>query len=372
MKRFVRFLAAICLLSGSVTAQQITYTRLLNNGNLQIRQMRPDGTGDTLVQFGFNRVGFPTWSRDGSRLAVTAFRKNRVTNRTWNVFERRPGTGNVNQLTNLRDILDPKSNSASYTFPWHKAYSPNNRFMAIFSLTQTGGPGDGGGGGVVEVPVLEIYSLRTNANPILVHVDKTQNGRHHGGEGVDWSPARNLLAAPLESSSPNLSSSGFGQTTSIFLVPPALASVQNGNARRITFPRADADIVSGVMWTEHDYQPKFSPNGSRMAYVRSFQAHALLTSLFPNPNIQSLRVLNMNTGADVEIRRFPQGTYITTLDWSPNADRIVFDLALQASNSIVGPLQQGDPRTNQIYVVNSNGTNLRQLRGNRNGTPSWR
>lgn len=368
MKRIVRILAAACLFSGSAGAQQITYTRLLNNGNLQIRQMRPDGTGDTVVQFGFNQVGFPTWSRDGTRLAVTAFRKNRVTNRTWNVFERRPGTGNVNQLTSFRDILDPTTNSASYTFPWYKAYSPNNRFMAIFALTQSGG----GGGGVAEVPVLEIHSLRTTANPILVHVDKTQNGRHHGGEGVDWSPARNLLAAPLESSSPNLSGSGAGQTTSIFLIPPALAAVQNGNARRITFPRADADIVSGVMWTEHDYQPKFSPNGNRMAYVRSFQSHALLSSLFPNPNIQSLRVLNMNTGADVEIRRFPQGTYITTLDWSPNGDRIVFDLALQASNQVVGPLQQGDPRTNQIYVINSDGTRLRQLRGNRNGTPSWR
>ena len=369
LPKSVAFFCGTCLFfAGFTRAQQITYTRLLNNGNIQIRQMQSNGTGDREVDFGLSRATMPTWSRDGSRLSVTAFRRNRVTNRTWNVYERRPGDGRVRQLTNLRDIIDPNQNSASYTFPWYKAYSPNNRFMAIFSLTQSGG----GGGGVAEVPVLEIYSLRNNANPILVHVDKTKNGRHHGGEGVDWSPARNLLAAPLQTGTPFQNSSGSGDTTAIFLIPPELTSVQNGQARQITFPRADASIQTGVMWTEHDYAPRFSPTGGALVYVRSFQSHSLLTSLNPDPNIQSLRILNMNTGADREIRRFPQGTYITTVDWSPNGTRLVFDLAVQDRNAVVGPLQQADQRTNQIYVMDANGNNLQQLRGNRNGNPSWR
>jgi hypothetical protein len=356
---------------GQATAQ-ITYTRILPNGRFEIRQMQPNGGGDTRIPLPFNLVGFPEWSRDGSRLALTAFRPNRVTNRTWNIHERRPNRAGVVQLTNYRDILDPQTNSASYTFPWHKAYSPNNRLMAVFSLTQTGGPGSNGGGGVVDVPVLEIHSLVGTANPILVHVDKTRNGRHHGGEGVDWSPARNLIAAPLQSSAPYLSGAGFGETTAIFLIPPRLAAVQNGLARQITFPRADASIQTGVMWTEHDYQPKFSPNGNGLAYVRSFQSHSLLTSLNPSPGIQSLRIRNLTTGADRELRRFPPGRYITTLDWSPSGNQLVFDLALQAQNQVVGPLQQGNPRTNQIYVINTTTAQLTQLRGNGNGTPSWR
>lgn len=363
--------AGVVWMAGVVEAQ-ITYTRVLRNGNFEIRQMRSDGRGDVRVALPFNRVGFPEWSRDGSRLAITAFRPNRVTNRTWNIYERRPNQAGVAQLTNFRDILDPDRTSFSYTLPWHKAYSPNNRLMAVFAMTQTGGPGSNGGGGVVDVPVLEIHSLVGVANPILVHVDKTRNGRHHGGEGVDWSPARNLLAAPLESSAPFLSGAGSGQTTGIFLIPPQLAAVQNGLARQITFPRADANIQTGVMWTEHDYQPKFSPNGNGLVYVRSFQAHSLLTSLNPEPNIQSIRILNMTTGADREVRRFPAGRYITTIDWSPNGNQVVFDLAIQAQNQVVGPLQQGNPATNQIYVMNTNGTGLRQLRGNGNGTPSWR
>ncbi len=370
----LRLFAAISLfaLGGSASAQ-ITYTRLLRNGNLQLRQMNANGGGDTALPFPFNLVGFPTWSQDGSQLAVTAFQPKRVPTRTWNVFSMTNGTGPARRLTNLLDILDPDTRSFSYTFPWYKAYSRNGRSMAIFSVTQTGGPNSGNnGGGVVDVPVLEIYSLTRTANPILVHVDKMKNGRHHGGEGVDWSPTQNILAAPLVSSAPFLSGGGPGETTAVFLIPPSLTSVQNGRARQVTFPRADANITTGFFWSEHDYQPKFSPNGVGLLYVRSFQAHALTTSLTPEPNIQSLRIRNLNNGADTLLRTFPQGTYITTVDWSPDGNRIVFDLALQTRAGEFGPQQQGDAKTNQIYIINSDGTGLRQLRGNGNGTPAWR
>ena len=127
-------------------------------------------------------------------------------------------------------------------------------------------------------------------------------------------------------------------------------AVQQGRARRVTVPRADYNPHTGVYWTEHDYQPKFSPNGVALVYVRSFQSHALLTSLNPDPCIQSLHIVNLNTGADKTIRRFPQGTYITTVDWSPDGTHLVFGLAQQA-NSPVGPLLQGRAETNQIYVI---------------------
>ncbi|MFN2508321.1 MAG: hypothetical protein ABR589_06065 [Chthoniobacterales bacterium] len=371
---FRTLVCAVVLACATLTpvSAQITYTRLQQNGVLKVRQMRADGTGDRAIDLPWAKVGFPTWSQDGVQLAVTAFQPGNVPSKTWNVFGIFRATGVVRKLTDFHDLLDPVNNAFSYTFPWYKAYSRDRGRMAIFSLTQTGGPNDDNdGGGVVDVPVLEIHSLTTAANPILVHVDKTKNGRHHGGEGVDWSPARNVLAAPLQSSAPFLSGGGPGETTAVFLIDPVQTAVQQGRAQQVTFPRTDANQQTGVYWTEHDYQPKFSPNGVGLVYVRSFQSHALLTSLDPEPNIQSLRIRNLNTGADREVRRFPKGTYITAVDWSPDGTRLVFDLALQA-NSPVGPLQQGRAETNQIYIINTDGTGLTQLRGNGNGTPSWR
>jgi Tol biopolymer transport system component len=100
------------------------------------------------------------------------------------------------------------------------------------------------------------------------------------------------------------------------------------------------------MWTEHDYQPKFSPNGVGLAYVRSFQAHSLLTSLTPDPDIQTIHIINVNTGADIAVLQFPSGRYVTALDWSPDGTQLVFDVSVQATNSVVGPLQQGTAETN--------------------------
>ncbi|MEY2498210.1 MAG: hypothetical protein QOD12_1766 [Verrucomicrobiota bacterium] len=346
---------------------QIAYVSVGQNGTLQLHQMNADGSGDTLIGLPFSNPGFPTWSRDGALLAVTAFDGTLQGLHTQNVYSISRATGALQKLTNYLDILDPQNVALSYTFPYYKAFSPDRSALATFSLTQTGG----GGNGVVDLPVLEIHSLTAAANPIQVHTDKGRNGRHHGGEGVDWSPTQNVLAAPLESSAPFLSGGGPGETTAIFLIDPVNAAVLQGRARQVTAPRADADISTGLFWTEHDYQPKFSPNGVGLAYVRSFQSHALLTSLTPNPDIQSLHILNVNTGADTQVITFPAGRYVSSLDWSPDGTQLVFDLALQASNSVVGLLQQGQPETNQIYVVNVNGTGLTQLRGNGNGTPSW-
>ena len=372
--RFAIPLCSVALLFGTLASAsaQITYTRLQQNGSIKVHEMRADGSGDTVLNLPWAKVGFPTWSRDGSQLAVTAFRPGNVLTRTWNVFGISRRTGVVRQLTDYRDLVDPANGALSYTFPWYKAHSTDGSRLATFSLVQTAATsGSGGSGGVVDLPVLEVHSLTTAGNPVLVHVDKQRNGRHHGGEGVDWSPTQGRLAAPLQSSSPFLSGGGPGETTAIFLMPPIQTAVQQGRARQVTSPRADYNETTGVYWTEHDYQPKFSPNGAGLVYVRSFQAHALLSSLDPEENVQSLRIVNLNTGADREVRRFPKGAYITTVDWSPDGTRLVLDLAQQAT-SPVGPLQQGRAETNQIYIMNVDGTGLTQLRGNGNGTPAWR
>ncbi len=352
---------------GSLRAQ-IAYAATGPNGTLILHQMNGDGSGESTLAVPFNNPGFPTWSRDGELLAFTASDPANTVSRGENVYAVSRATGAISQLTHYLDIVDPNSSVLSRTYPFYKAFSPDRTALATFSLTQTGA--GNGGSGSTNLPVLEIHSLTATANPIQVHTDKSQNGRHHGGEGVDWSPTQNVLAAPLESSSPYLSGGGAsGETTAIYLIDPSTAAVLQGHARQLTSPRADASIATGVMWTEHDYQPKFSPNGVGLAYVRSFQAHSLLTSLTPDPDIQTIHIINVNTGADTAIIQFPSGRYVTALDWSPDGTQLVFDVSIQATNSVVGPLQQGTAETNQIYVVNVNGSGLTQLRGDGNGTP---
>jgi hypothetical protein len=365
---FALLLLVLLGIVGSLRAQ-IAYAATGPNGTLVLHQMNGDGSSESTLALPFNDPGFPTWSRDGLLLAFTASDPANPVSRGENVYAVSRATGAISQLTHYLDIVDPNNGVLSRTYPFYKAFSPDRTALATFSLTQTGA--GNGGSGSTNLPVLEIHSLTATANPIQVHTDKSQNGRHHGGEGVDWSPAQNVLAAPLESSSPYLSGGGAGETTAIYLIEPITAAVLQGHAVKLTSPRADASIATGVMWGEHDYQPKFSPNGVGLAYVRSFQAHALLTSLTPDPDIQTIHIINVNTGADTAIIQFPSGRYVTALDWSPDGTQLVFDVSIQATNSVVGPLQQGTAETNQVYVINVNGTGLTQLRGNGNGTPSW-
>ena len=205
-----------------------------------------------------------------------------------------------------------------------------------------------------------------------MHVDKGLNGTHHGGEGVDWSPAVDLLVAPLEGSTNFISGGGPGEITSINLIQPVAGAVVAGHFQQITFPRADSQISGQTpfLWGEHDYQPKFSPNGVGVAYVRSFQNFFLLTSQTPDPDIQSLRIVNLTTGADSQIIQFAPGFYVTTLDWSPDGAQLVFDLGQQAPGPL-GLLQRAIPETNEVYVINNDGSGLTKLRGPGAGTPAW-
>jgi Tol biopolymer transport system component len=181
-----------------------------------------------------------------------------------------------------------------------------------------------------------------------------------------------VLVTPLESSARLQSGgSGDGQVTALFFLDPVDGAVNKGRFRQITFPRADVAPDFSFRYGEHDYAPKFSPNGVGVAYVRSFQ-NISLDRGGQDPNIQSLRILNLNTGADTEVLQLPQGGYVTSLDWSADGTALVFDFGQQERNAN-GQLQQSAlPQTNEIYVVNLDGTGVRRLRGAGATTPAWK
>ena len=331
--------------------------------------MNGDGSGDVAIGLPFTTFEFPTWSRDATQLAISAADPALPNQRSHNVFSLSTTTGEINELTFFGDLFDQTQGVIIYNYPNYKAFSPDNRNLAVFTYLFTANLSDIGT--QTTTPSLEIHSATSANAPIQVHVDKGLNGKHHGGEGVDWSPDGTLLVAPLEGTTNFISGGGPGEVTALSLIEPSAGAVIAGHSQQVTFPRADSQISpTAFLWGEHDYAPRFSPNGVGVAFVRSFQNFFLLDSETPDPDIQSLHILNVNTGVDTAIIQFAPGLYVSTVDWSPDGTQLVFDLGQQAPGPL-GPQQFADPATNEVYVINNDGTGLTKLRGPGASSPAW-
>lgn len=350
------------MLAFSLPAQaQILYTTY-NGSTFQLRQVNGDGTGDTAVATPFANLSFPVWSRDRALIALTAKDPARPSQISLNAYTFNPVTGAIQNVTNFQDSL---GTSYSVEYAYHKAFSPNRQFLAVNSVIASGNQN-----GSSDTPILQIYAADGSGGSLAtVHIGPIKDGIHHDGEGITWSPTQNLLATPVKIDTPLQSGGGKGETTAIFLAEPVTNA---GNARQLTFPRADqvATPTQGYIYGEHDYQPKFSPNGVGVAYVRSFQIAYTSNGGVPSPDVQSLHIVNVNTGADTLVLQLQQNQYVTTLDWSPDGTALVFDAGQEYSNSGI-PGQAVQPGTDQVFVVNVDGSGLRQLRGAGSGMPSW-
>jgi hypothetical protein len=361
-------LATLALLLGfaAESSAQILYGQLtsINPERYQLRQVNGDGSGDTAVALPFPNVAGPVWSRDGALYAVNATDPNRPNDRGQNVYVINPATGARQQITNYVDNPPNQTNFYSFNLPYYKAFSPDRSAIAVSRFFVTTGPS-----GTSEViPVLEVFSTATPANPLIVHQARTRP--HHTLEGVDWHPAAPILVTPLEAAAPWLRDSRFTEpATALFRLEPVDGAVNKGRSQQITFPRADVAADFSYRWAEHDYLPRFSPNGSGVAYVRSIQGFSLARGT--EPNIQSLRILNFNTGADIEVARFSTGNYVNSLDWSADGTALAFSMGPQ-ENGGSGLQQNAASPTLEIYVINVDGTGFRRLRGAGATTPGWK
>jgi hypothetical protein len=353
----------VSLLAATAGARaQILYSQLTSANPLrfQLRQVNPDGSGDAAVALPFANVGGATWSRDGRVFAVNATDPNRPNDRSSNAFVINAATGGIQRITNFQDVPADQSGNFQWIFSeWH-AFSPDRGAIAIESLIVSGG----GSGSTRTTPILEVYSTAAPANPALVHVYSERTGStHHGGEGLDWHPSQNLLVTPLQSNNQGR------QVTALFFLEPVPGAVDQGRFQQITFPNAGTAPDFSSTFGEHDYQPRFSPNGVGVAYVRSFQSISLASG-GPDPNVQSIRILNLSNGAETEVLRFNPGVYVSRLEWSPDGSALAFDVGQQASGP-TGLRQNSVPETNEIYIVNVDGSGLRRLRSGGSFLPAW-
>jgi hypothetical protein len=364
--KFALATAALLLSFATNLSAQILYSQLTSTNKYQLRQVNGEGSGDTAVGLPFANVTGPVWSRDSALFAVTASDPNRPNEHGMNVYAINPATGGIQQITNYQDTpVNPQTGTYSFHLPYYKAFSPDRGAMAVSRFFVTAGPN-----GTSQVtPVLEVFSTATPANPLIVHQHRGRANTHHGLEGVDWHPAANLLVTPLEASAPWLRDSRYSEAaTALFRLDPVDGAVNKGLAQQITFPRADVAADFSFRWAEHDYLPRFSPNGVGVAYVRSIQG---FSSGGVEPDIQSLRILNFNTGGDIEVARFSAGGYVTSLDWSPDGTALVFSIGPQENGSN-GLQQSANLQAIEIYIINVDGTGFRRLRGAGAATPGWK
>jgi hypothetical protein len=344
------------------TGAQVLYTKF-NGSTFQLRRVNVNGTGDTAVTTPFANLSFPAWSRDRALIALTATDPARPSQLTLNVFTFNPTTGKRQNVTNNQDST--QGGNYSFVSSYYKAFSPDRQRVAVNSVVSSGNENSSS-----NTPILQIYAADGSGGSLAtVHVGLFRDSIHHDGEGISWSPTQNILAAPVKFDTPLVSGGGVGETTAIFLAEPV---TNGGNARQLTFPHADqvVNVTQGYIYGEHDYQPKFSPNGASVAYVRSFQIAYTSNGGVPSLDAQSLHIINVNTGADTTVLTLQQGLYVTSLDWSPDGTALVFDAGQEYSTSGI-PAQAVQPGTDKIYVVNTAGTGLRQLRDSGSGMPAW-
>lgn len=364
----------LCLCAGffaQVTSAQVLYVAGDDAGNGHLHTVNANGTGDAVIPLSFAghnfaAIVFPQWAHDSGQYAISAVDPTRSSQLSINVFAATPGTKATSKITNFVDAVGPNAGEFTYVQGLFKAFSPNRSRIAVSSLIVSGATNVTPS----RTPYLQIYSVDGSTQPALVNLGNPRDGFHYEGEGVDWSPTQNVIVSPLKHDLAFPSGSGTGETTALFLITPVDGAVEKGQTRQITSPKTDVIISNfqAEIYSEHDYSPRFSPDGTRVAFVRAFEVSVTSGT---QPYIESLHIVNVNTGVDSTVTTLTQGMYVNNLDWSPDGTQLVFDAGQQIITG--GSAAQGSqPATVRLYVINTNGQGLHQLRGANSAQPAWR
>jgi len=401
------FLSCLLLVSGvgSAFADVIYYNRISSlTSPATLRRVNADGTGDQPLQINLPAALNPTASRSGRFLLVTSPDPGRPFKISNNVFLIDLLTGGGGKLTRFEDVVSSfgviLTNDlgnvgnrviSGYTanYPYHKALSPDGTRIIVMNLRRSasvtadtpfnpGGPNDltAASG---RFPAIEIYRV-SDAQPegsyVFLGIERT--GFNQGGDGIDWHPSRNEIIATVSSDIPAIGTAG--RTGAEGTVLAVITATGPGQVLRfLTAPvaRFDAFLNLSTLITSaavpHDYAPSISPDGQRVAYVR----HVLRqdsrfdgAGIAPMPAQCSVRVVNYNGSGDREVIRFNDGWWVTRVSWSPDSNRIAFDLApqmvLNGWNSLLG-----DVSRSEVYVVNSDGSGIQRVAAAPASYPSW-
>ncbi|MEQ8846421.1 hypothetical protein [Botrimarina sp.] len=288
----------------------------------------------------------PVWSKDGLSLLVTSNDPG-SSQLSLNVYGVDPGTGQATKLTNYQDGNEFNPNTQQfesfYSLPLFKSAAPNNTSFAVSRLFRRGVASN-----FSTTPILE-KKADASSPPEPLNFGALLDGFHTAGAGVDWSPGGGTIVTPLAFTQGN------GQT----VTPLGVFSPTGSLLGALTSPQASV-LSTGQTW-QNDYQPAFSPDGSRVAYFRSTEFVSATT--IPPQRAASdveLRIINSDGSGDRAIVDFTPGTWPNQMSWSPDGTQLVFDFGPQLLQG-GQPLFSSDLSQTEVWRVNLDGSGLGRL-----------
>jgi hypothetical protein len=192
---------------------------------------------------------------------------------------------------------------------------------------------------------------------------------------VDWHPTQPWVAITIDVDAPRDGDGGVSESSALFLIEPVPNAIQQGKVRRLSFPRGFRqvgflEITEGI---ETDYAPAFSPDGSRVAYLRASNVYDSNQGvILHRPVVVTLRMVNLDGTQDHAILQLASGRFSNQLSWSPDGTQLVFDIGTQPTpEPLKLALLQARPETLELHIVNADGSNPHQLRGPAGGLATW-
>jgi hypothetical protein len=357
-------LLVLTLFSQAIRAQPVAYVGINPaTGAGQLRVINSDGTGDRVLPVALPDAGFPSMSKDGRFMAITAQIPGRPNQQSRNIFLLDMLTAQLRQVTHFEDVVTGED--FAFNLPWYHSLSPDSGTIAVFSFIRVRNG---------TTPILQLYRVSDGFLLDTIFINRIRTGFTQGGDGVDWHPTQNLLVFTSDRDIPvfDLVSGALqsfpGEGAALSITP----ANQPGLGRQLTFPRSFyQNGVGRVFWAaEADYSPVFSLNGQQVAYVRATYIQDSAATGFRQPSILALRIVNTDGSNDHQVLALQQGIYVTRLSWSRTGAQLVFDAGNQAffASSLANFV---DANTDALWIVNADGSGLRNLRGTAAGFPVW-